>query len=102
MWKESRTRLALDVHEVRYEQLVVDPDTVLRSIADYAGIPLDPAMLDHRITARSRGLVSSPSNVQVTEPLYERSIGRWRRYRTLLEPVLGLLGPWCAEFGYDL
>ena len=102
LWVESRDRLALDVHEVRYEQLVVDPATVLRGIADYAGIAFDPAMLDHRIAARSRGLVSSPSNVQVTEPLYERSVGRWRRYRPLLEPVLGVLGPWCAKFGYDV
>lgn len=94
LWMESRHRLALDVHEVRYERLVVEPDVVLRGIADFAGLPFDPTMLNHRATARSRGLISSPSNVQVTEPLlYERSIGRWRRYRKSLEPVLGLLRP---------
>jgi len=102
LWTASRERLALDVHEVRYEQLVADPEGVLRGVAEFAGVAFDPAMLDHREVARGRGLISSPSHAQVTAPLHGRSVGRWRRYREILDPVLPSLEPWCQRFGYDL
>lgn len=102
LWTASRERLALDVHEVRYERLVADPEGVLRDVAEFAGIAFDPAMLDHRAVARGRGLISSPSHAQVTAPLHGRSVGRWRRYREILDPVLPSLEPWCQRFGYDL
>ncbi len=102
LWTASRERLALEVHEVRYEQLVAEPEAVLRGVAEFAGIAFDPAMLDHRVVARSRGLISSPSHAQVTAPLHGRSVGRWQHYRAILEPVLPLLEPWCERFGYTL
>jgi hypothetical protein len=38
----------------------------------------------------------------VIEPLYSRSIGRWRRYEEELKPVLPMLAPWAERFGYPL
>lgn len=102
LWMASREKLDLTVHEVRYEQLIADPDTTLRGAAAFMGIKFDPAMLDHRTIARSRGHISSPSYGQVTEPLYRRSIERWRRYRTRMAPVMPLLEPWCRHFGYSI
>ena len=37
---------------------------------------------------------------QVTEPLSTRSVGRWKRYRKQLEPVLPVLLPWAKKLGY--
>jgi tetratricopeptide (TPR) repeat protein len=102
LWTAARDRLPLNVHEVRYERLVADPEAVLRDVAAFAGIAFDPAMLDHRDTARARGLITSPSHAQVAEPIYSRAVDRWRRYRSQLDPVLPLLEPWCERFGYDL
>jgi hypothetical protein len=39
---------------------------------------------------------------QVTEAVYTRSAGRWRRYEKHLEPVLDILRPWVDRFGYSL
>jgi hypothetical protein len=35
----------------------------------------------------------------VTEPIYQRAAGRWRRYRSHLEPVLPVPAPWVERFG---
>ena len=34
--------------------------------------------------------------------LYREGIGQWRRYRDQLAPVLPILAPWVAEFGYSV
>jgi hypothetical protein len=59
-------------------------------------------MLDHRGTARGRGYVASASYAQVTEPIYGRASGRWRRYAKQMEPVLPLLAPWAERLGYEM
>jgi tetratricopeptide (TPR) repeat protein len=102
LWTTARKQLALNVHEVRYERLVAEPEVVLRDVAEFAGIAFDPLMLNHRGTANARGIITSPSHAQVAEPIYHRAVGRWRRYLTQLDPVLPLLEPWCERFGYDL
>ena len=102
LWTAARERLPLKVHEVRYERLVAEPEAVLRDVARFAGIAFDSVMLDHRGTARGRGMITTPSHAQVVEPIYDRAVDRWRRYRSQLDPVLPLLKPWCERFNYDL
>jgi hypothetical protein len=57
-------------------------------------------MLNYRETALRRE-VATPSARQVIEPLYTRSIGRWRRYEQHLQPVLPVLAPWARRYGYS-
>jgi hypothetical protein len=102
VWQRSRARWNLPVHEVRYEELIERPEDVLRGIADFAGVPFDPHMLEHQGTAAARGMISTPSHAQVVQPLYKRAAGRWQRYRGHLEPFFDQLEPWCRAFGYDL
>ncbi|MCA1653780.1 MAG: sulfotransferase [Sphingomonadales bacterium] len=102
IWTRTRERSDLDVQEVRYEALIARPEEVLREATDFAGVGFERTMLDHRVTARTRGMISTPSHAQVVEQLYGRAAGRWRRYREFLEPVLSRLAPWCERFGYDL
>jgi hypothetical protein len=56
-------------------------------------------MLDFRATALKRD-IATPSARQVIEPLYDRSIGRWRRYEGRLAPVLPRLNVWAERYGY--
>jgi len=44
---------------------------------------------------------ATPSYRQVTRDLYKGAIGRWRAYRQELAPVLPVLAPFAAEFGYS-
>lgn len=93
---EAAQMLAL---RVRYEDLVADLHGVARALARFLGVAFEPRMLEFDRTARER-LIRTPSARQVVQPLYARSVGRWRNYARHLDPALPVLAPWVARFGY--
>ena len=95
-----RETLALDLHEVRYEDVVADLENSARDLASFLGIGFEPAMLNYRDTALRR-TIETPSARQVIQPLYTRSIQRWRRYAPQLAPILPILEPWAIRYGYS-
>jgi hypothetical protein len=97
----SKARLALDIHEVRYEDVVADAEGEARKLCAFVGLAFEPAMLRHEVNARAR-VVATPSARQVAEPIYNRSVGRWRRYAKHLAPILPALDRWAREFGYPV
>ena len=100
IWSASLEALPLNVHTAVYEDLVEDPESVVRPVIAFLGLDWDEAVLDHRQTARERGTIVTPSYDQVTEPITKRPSGRWKRYREQLEPVLPILLPWAQRLGY--
>ena len=76
------------VHEVRYEELVAEPDRVSRRLIDYLDLEWDDGCLAFHENERS---VMSPSNLQVRRPIYNTSIGRWHRYERHLGPLIEVL-----------
>jgi hypothetical protein len=100
LWLSYREALSLPWHEYRYEDLVDDFEGSLRGVLDFIGLAW------HDDVARYRELVvqqdfATPSYRQVTRDLYKGAIGRWRAYRQELAPVLPVLAPFVAEFGYS-
>lgn len=102
MWERAVGLFSPAVHTVRYEEMVKDPPAVLQSLVQGLGLDWNDHMLDHQKTARARGLVPTASYAQVVEPIYRDADGRWRQYRQHLEPILPILEPWAAKFGYEL
>lgn len=102
LWEKSRAAMPLDVHAIKYESLVANAETEVRRLIDFLGLEWDESVADHERTAESRSFVSTASYAQVVEPLYDRSIGRWQRYREQMEPVLPILAPWAERFGYEM
>jgi hypothetical protein len=96
----SRAKLGLEMHTIRYEDVVADLEGQARAICTFLDRPFDPAMLNYRETALTRD-IATPSARQVIQPLYTRSIGRWRRYAEHLAPVLPILAPWAERYGYE-
>jgi hypothetical protein len=45
--------------------------------------------------------VRTPTYADVTQPLYQRAVGRWRNYEKYLAPHLELLRPGLRAFGYE-
>lgn len=101
-WEKARLLFDLPVATVVYEHLVEDPERVLRPLFAWAGLRFPEGVLDHTRAARERGLVTSASYAQVTEPLYRRAAGRWHAYAGHMAPVLESLRPWVERFGYGL
>jgi len=101
-WTKMRALFDLPVQTVVYERLVSDPRRELQPVFDALGLARPGDDFDHRETARSRGIVRTASYAQVTEPLYTRSAGRWRRYEAQLAPVIERIRPWIEQFGYSV
>ena len=101
-WENARALLPLDVQTIVYERLVEYPAQVVQPLVEWLGLSWSDKLLDHTTTAAERGLISTASYAQVTEPIYTGSVDRWRNYRKHLEPVLPVLEPWIEKFGYSL
>ncbi|MBA3666285.1 MAG: sulfotransferase [Sphingomonas sp.] len=100
MWEKSLSLFPVEANTVVYEKMVEDPKAAILPVVERLGLKWAPEMLDHQITAERRGLITTASYAQVTEPLYKSAVGRWERYRSQLEPILPVLRPWIEKFGY--
>ncbi len=70
--------------EVRYEDLVNDQEAVSRGLVEHCGLAWDERCLRFHETSRA---VATASYDQVRQPLYSRSVERWRHYERQLEPL---------------
>ncbi|HLJ63861.1 MAG TPA: tetratricopeptide repeat protein [Stellaceae bacterium] len=75
--------------EVQYEEVVADLETNAKAIIAHAGLPWDEACLAFHKNERP---IRTASATQVRRPIYQSSIGRWRPYKDMLEPLLRELG----------
>ena len=101
-WERARALMPIPVHTVTYEKMVEDSEVELRPLFAFLELEWRDTVLDHRRTAASRGLITTASYSQVTEPIYKRAAGRWKAYRRHMEPIIPVLEPWARKFGYSL
>jgi tetratricopeptide (TPR) repeat protein len=71
--------------DVRYEDLVADPQAQVRRLLAHCGLPWEDQVLDfHRSTKAS----TTASAMQVRRPIYKSSVQKWRNFTRELQPVL--------------
>jgi hypothetical protein len=82
------------VHHISYEELVDQPEPVLRSTLNYLDLPWNESVLQFHKTDRN---IRTPSAEQVRRPLNREGIGTWKPYREWLGPLFEALGPLADE-----
>jgi tetratricopeptide (TPR) repeat protein len=101
LWRRWAELLPLRHHRIHYEHLVQDLPGEIKPLLEFLGMTwLDEMARPHEHAAR-RGHINTPSHSQVTQPIYQRAAGRWRRYLPYLGGVMGTLQPYIEYFGYD-
>lgn len=100
IFHSCQERYSLDVHVLRYEDLVANPEKVLRPAIDFIGLDWNDAILDHQTTARTRVRIGTPSYSQVSERLYQRSTYLWRKYEKHVGHISPKVRRWTETFGY--
>ena len=84
-WKKT---LGESILEIQYEELVMRQEEVSHGIIEFCRLNWQDACLQfHKSSAPS----STASAVQVRQPIYQSSIGRWKKYEKHLQPLITLL-----------
>jgi hypothetical protein len=81
MMEHWRNVLPVPLLEVDYEETVVDLEGVARRLVAWCGLAWEPACLEFHKAKRP---VRTASAVQVRQPVFRTSVGRWKHYEHAL------------------
>lgn len=84
-WKQ---RLPKPILDLPYEGVVEDPELWTRRLIEFIGLPWDERCLRFHETDRA---VRTASAWQVKQPIYKRSVARWKRYGDAIQPLIDAL-----------
>lgn len=101
LWRRYTAVLPLNSYVIKYENLIREFEAETRSLLGFLEVKWNSQILAVSGTSKKSGVVKTPSYHQISQPLYQRSIGRWQRYREFLEPYLPDLEPFITAFGYE-
>jgi tetratricopeptide (TPR) repeat protein len=79
-----RSVLDVPMLEINYEKHVADPEATCRRMLDFLDLEWDSNCLKFHESER---VTKTASRDQVRQPIYTRSVGRWRNYESHLEPL---------------
>ncbi len=83
------------VHRVIHEELVDDPETEVRRLLEFLGLPFDQACLDFHRNPRA---VRTASSEQVRRPISRDGLEQWKSFEPWLGPLKQSLGPIVADW----
>jgi tetratricopeptide (TPR) repeat protein len=84
-WRAVRP---VPIEEVDYEDTVTDLEAVARRLVSSCGLEWEPACLEFHRTERP---VRTASVAQVRQPVYQRSVARWKNYEPSLAELFAAL-----------
>ena len=87
-----RKVLRIPMLDLQYEELVQNPEDTTRRLLAFCELPWDERCLRHHESAR---VANTFSYNQVRQPIYNKSVARWRRYEKHLGPLIEALGDAC-------
>jgi Flp pilus assembly protein TadD len=77
------------IHRVIHERLLDDPETEVRAMLDYLGLPFEDACLAFHTSNRP---VRTASSEQVRRPINRDGVGQWLPFEPWLGPLRAALG----------
>jgi hypothetical protein len=83
--------------ETRYEDIVADMEKEGRRVTEFLGLGWHESQARFYEKSRAKQFYS-PTYQDVTRPVYQRSVARWRAYEKYLAPILPVLEPYCRAF----
>jgi tetratricopeptide (TPR) repeat protein len=76
------------IHAVNYEELVADIEAESRRLIDVCDLDWQPQCLKFYENPEAS---TTASTVQVRQPVYQSSVGKWRQYSDQLAPLINVL-----------
>ena len=100
LWIQYTSIFPINYHEVRYENLVENLETTVRSLLKFLELPWHNSVLKFYETAKKGRRIKTPSYDQVTKPIYSKSTGNWKLYEKQITNIYPILKPWIKKFDY--
>ena len=91
--------LELNYFLIKYENIVNSFEKYIKELISYLNLEYEKNLENFYITAQKRNKISTPSYDQVIQPLYTKSIGRWKNYSKYLNSQTELK-KWVAKYNY--
>jgi len=95
--EEYKGRVPMRYTEIRYEDMVEDPEHWSRFIAEFVGIEWREQMLEFH---QNSHVARTASYAQVKEKIYTSSVSRYKNYEKHLSDCLEILGPTMERYHY--
>jgi tetratricopeptide (TPR) repeat protein len=89
----------LNYYPLRYETFVQNQREETQKLLDFLGLPFEEACLSFH---QSKRFANTASYAQVTQKLYDSSVGRYKHYLEFMQPVLPVLKPALDQLGYEV
>jgi len=77
------------VYDFSYEDLVAEPEQEIKGLLDYCGLEWQDSCLSFHENKRA---VQTASVVQVRQPLYKGSVGKWKKFAPYIKDLTDILG----------
>ena len=100
LWIQHTSIFPINYYEVKYENLVENLETTVKSLLEFLEQPWNDSVLEFYKTAREGRKINTPSRDQVTKPIYSNAIGRWKMYKNQIINIYPTLEPWIKKFNY--
>ena len=100
LWELYNSKLKINFHMIRYEDLIENFETEVKKLLNYLGVDWSNEVTEFYKTSKKRGMLNTPSYNQVSQPLYTKSIGRWKNYQDEFRGISPILDKWIQKFGY--
>ena len=100
LWQIYINKFSIDFHTIKYEDLVLNFKNSVSNLLTFLDLPWSDEVLEFYKTSQKRGIIATPSYNQVSQPLYSKSIGRWKNYEDELSTAKLYLENWIKKYGY--
>lgn len=99
VWLRFRELGGFDWIEMRYDDVVANPEGEGRRVTEFLGLRWHPQQAGHQEIARKK-ILHSPTYFEAARPVYKQAQERWPHYARALAPLQERLAPYCKAFGY--
>ena len=98
-WNFGKKPALFLYHDVFYEDLVTNTQSVARGMIEYIGEDWEDSVMDR---SGSQKAVKTLSVWQVRQPVFQSSKGKWRNYEKQLQPLRDVLGDLIDDYEKEL
>jgi len=99
IWVKSNKIFNPDICELKYEDLIFSFEKSINKILDFLKIDWHEELRSFNQIAKKRK-ISTPSYYQVTEPINNKAIDRWKNYNSEINEIKPIIEKWVKFYGY--